>query len=201
MNIKYPFMVEFTGTPEAGKTTCIKEVVRRLKEQGFKVGFIRESAEILPSFIPKSSFDAHLYMRLQTIISIITNKYSNYDIVLIDRGIIDGIIFTQKFSVDNPNNIKECNSLILLLDTLRDVLLPNMLIVFSCSPQASIKRRGGEGRIVTLDFVKSYNTLLESFHAEPPTSQYNLNTTNRSKEQVASQVIKVIKNEYTKARN
>ena len=29
MNTKYPFLVEFTGTPEAGKTTCIKTILNR----------------------------------------------------------------------------------------------------------------------------------------------------------------------------
>ena len=33
----YPFMVEFTGTPEAGKTTCILEVKRRLEAKKLKV--------------------------------------------------------------------------------------------------------------------------------------------------------------------
>lgn len=43
-----PFIVEFVGTPEAGKTTSVKMLRRSLEEKGYKVGLVRESAEIVP---------------------------------------------------------------------------------------------------------------------------------------------------------
>ena len=43
-----PFIVEFLGTPEAGKTTSVKMLRRSLEEKGYKVGLVRESAEIVP---------------------------------------------------------------------------------------------------------------------------------------------------------
>lgn len=39
-----PFIVEFLGTPEAGKTTSVKMLRRSLEEKGYKVGLVRESA-------------------------------------------------------------------------------------------------------------------------------------------------------------
>jgi len=51
-----PFIVEFLGTPEAGKTTSVKMLRRSLEEKGYKVGLVRESAEIvicLKQVVPK----------------------------------------------------------------------------------------------------------------------------------------------------
>ena len=35
-----PFIVEFLGTPEAGKTTSVKMLRRSLEEKGYKVGLV-----------------------------------------------------------------------------------------------------------------------------------------------------------------
>ena len=46
--MRKPFMVEFTGTPEAGKTTTIKNVANKLTNMGYRVSILQESAEKLP---------------------------------------------------------------------------------------------------------------------------------------------------------
>ena len=38
--MRKPFMVEFSGTPEAGKTTTIKTVANMLKAKGYKVNAV-----------------------------------------------------------------------------------------------------------------------------------------------------------------
>ena len=43
--MRKPFMVEFSGTPEAGKTTTIKTVANMLKAKGDKVGVLQESVK------------------------------------------------------------------------------------------------------------------------------------------------------------
>lgn len=40
-----PFMVEFSGTPEAGKTTAIRVVANMLEEVGCTTLILNESAE------------------------------------------------------------------------------------------------------------------------------------------------------------
>lgn len=46
--LKQPFMVEFSGTPEAGKSTAILSVSNMLKTIGYKTMILKESAESLP---------------------------------------------------------------------------------------------------------------------------------------------------------
>ncbi len=66
MNIR-PYFVEVLGTPEAGKTTTIKEVTASLSNKGIAVKYIQESAEIVPVEFVKGSIEAHLWMRLHTL--------------------------------------------------------------------------------------------------------------------------------------
>ena len=85
--MRKPFMVEFTGTPEAGKTTVITNVSNQLTALGYRVFVLKESAEKLPRQIPKGTWDANLWMHYQTMSGLLKAKYINADIVLIDRGL------------------------------------------------------------------------------------------------------------------
>ena len=44
-----PFMVEFSGTPEAGKSTAIALLVKMLEDKGYRTMILKESAEVLPN--------------------------------------------------------------------------------------------------------------------------------------------------------
>ena len=196
---RYPFMVEFTGTPEAGKTTCILEVKRRLEAEKLKVSMVRESAEIIPEDVyPKGSFVAHLSMRLTTVMSILeTSLKDKCNILLIDRGILDGIFFTKKYIEDNPQWTKECEGLISMLDSF-SFLLPNISLIFTCSSEVAIKRRGGEGRLVTHKFIEDYNKLLLRSDFSPYVVKYRIDTTEQSQDEIARKVMNIIKGEYKK---
>lgn len=160
MNMQ-PLFIEFTGTPEAGKTTTIRMLQERLSSKGFKVEIIRESAEIVPSEIPKTSFDYTRYGRLLTLSKIIQAKYSTSDIILIDRGYWDGQFFGYKsFSDGQCTSTELCNFLKLFSDI---SMAPHLLIAYFCTPQVALKRRGGPGHIVTKDFVINYNSLMKNF--------------------------------------
>lgn len=92
-----PFMVEFSGTPEAGKTTAINAVVNMLERDGYKTIILEESAGKLPVEIPKGIFDANLWMHYITQAGILKACYTTADVVLIDRGIIDANFMLGNF--------------------------------------------------------------------------------------------------------
>lgn len=192
MNTKCPFMVEFTGSPEAGKTTCIKALVERFKNEGLKVHYIRESAEIISSEtnIPKTSFEATCAMRLLAVIKIMEAKYEDYDLLLIDRGLLDGIFFPV---VDDSEMPESKNSMSIFLNSLKPHINPDLLVVLKVDPDVSIARKGHEGTIVTRKFVKAYNNSLDSFVNSMSSQYFLVDTTNYSKEQV----IDIVYNEIT----
>ena len=61
-----PFIVEFLGTPEAGKTTSIKLLRRTIMDQGYRVGTVRESAEIVPDMFETGSIKGNVWMTMNT---------------------------------------------------------------------------------------------------------------------------------------
>lgn len=200
INTNYPFMVEFTGSPEAGKTTCIQNLLNRFNsETKLKVHVICESAEIVDKKIPKGSFETHLSMRLMTLNKIIEAKYNpSYDIVLIDRGLLDGIIFTLMFLFRNMDRYNECSSLINLLDSVKEKLSPNLLIILKSSPDISIERKGHEGRLVNTDFIKSYNSLLDVFEKTVQIPHHIIDTSFSTKLEISNMISDYIINEMAK---
>ena len=209
MNIR-PFVVEFTGTPEAGKTTTIKQIIPLLeasssvKQNGVyymkraEVRYVREAAEVTPSCIPKGSFDANFWMRAHTVAELFEQLYntSHNDIIIADRGIIDAQFFGYKFYAQGLCSKEEHESFISLIKN--KTLLPDLLIYLKTSPEESIRRRGGEGRIVTLDWVKNYNDLFEEFIVSGAISVplYSIDTTGVPQHFVVQAVTNKIMSDY-----
>jgi len=188
-----PFVVEFTGTPEAGKTTTIKQVIPIIKENlNCNVSFVQESAEIVPSILKKGSFEANCWMSEKAISSVLCqiNNSSN-DIIIADRGYIDRIFFGYKYFVEGTCSKDQYSEYMKTFS--KPETLSNLCIVLKTTPEEAIRRRGGEGRLVTLEWVKSYNFILDDFLAQfqssfATTCWFTLDTTNMSK----SNVIEVI---------
>lgn len=189
-----PIMVEFTGTPEAGKTTVIQRLQKKLEEQGFKVTVIQESAELVPPEFPKGVWDANVWMRTITHSKILHSIYLPSDIVLIDRGAIDAKFYGLKYFLSKQCTIDDYISYMSIFTPNLD---PNFLIVLVANPETSIIRRGGPGRIVNLDYVKEYNKLLYSFYETVTVPKTLIETSLLSIDDVTSQVYEIINTKIT----
>ena len=75
-------------------------------------------------------------------------------------------------------------------------MLPNIVIYLSTTPEEAIKRRGGEGRIVTKEFVSNFNNALSSFLKTVSIPVYSLDTTLMSKDDVFLDVKNAIVSAY-----
>lgn len=178
---KKPFIVEFTGTPEAGKTTVINILFEDLKKLGYKVKLYPESAEITPKEFPKGCLEAKLWMNFDTAKNILEAQYlSNYDIVLFDRGVFDRIFWIYLDSVYNPEAAVK-NS---IFNNIFNEYPSDLLVAFYVSIDEAIKRRGGEGRLVTKEFIKNYNILFQTFISTLKTNKCVVNTTDKTIEEV-----------------
>lgn len=190
-----PFTVEFLGTPEAGKTTVINRICSDCSKFA-KVTVLRESAEITPDFFEKGSIPAHFWMRLTTARGILEKKFSSIpnELILVDRGIVDTIFWDHYFGKIGKLSAEEVTHANVFFQDLG--LIPNLIVFLTTTPKESISRRGGEGRIVTLDFVSDFNTALSTFMKEVTIPVYHLDTTNLSKDEVYSKVIQEITDRY-----
>lgn len=184
-----PFMIEFIGTPEAGKTTTIHRLKDLLLTQKYSVNLVRESAEIVPTSFPKGSTEAHFWMRLTTAKSILENQVSNEsDIILIDRGLIDTLFWDTYYGSIGTMSTSEVSKTNAFFQSI-GIKYPDLVVYLSTTPEETIRRRGGEGRIVTYSFVKQYNKVLDSFIDSVTCPVFHLDTTNLSQDEVTMRVL------------
>lgn len=186
-----PFTVEFLGTPEAGKSTVINQICRESTNRE-KIIYVRESAEITPTYFTKGSMQAHFWMRLTTAKTLLEKNLSSSpdSIILVDRGIVDSIFFDYYYGTRNllsPEEVSHAN------DFFKDLnLMPDLIVFLTTTPQEAITRRGGEGRIVTLDFVTTFNNALSTFMKGVSIPFFHLDTTHLTKDEVYSSVTQEI---------
>lgn len=189
MLMSRPFMVEFSGTPEAGKTTTINAVADMLRENDYKTIILKESAESLPPEIPKGTFDANMWMHFITQSGLISALYSKADIVLIDRGIIDSEFYGQKFLNDGlctKAKYDEFQKMFL------QHLKPNLFIALMVTPEESVKRRGGEGRLVNKEYIRNYNEAYLKFFETIIVNKHLIMTDNIELYEVCKTVLNII---------
>lgn len=155
-----PFIVEFTGTPEAGKTTVINILYKQLLQMGYKVKVYPESAENTPKCFSKGSLEAKMWMNFDTAKHILEAPFlSDYDIVIFDRGALDRVFWLYLDSIYLPEIVSKSAP----WGNVFKNYPPDLLIAFYVSENESIKRRGEEGRLVTKEFVSKYNRLFKTF--------------------------------------
>ena len=183
-----PFMIEFTGTPEAGKTTTIQSLIKLFDDEGLKVGYVQESAKIAPSHILKDPWDSIVWMRYNTLANIISEKYRDNDIVFIDRGIFDAKFCGYKSLADELCTIEELKSYISAVDL--EKFYPNLLIILSTTPEEAMKRCNNECNV---DSITKYNYFLENFFNSASVPKINLDTTGLSPKNVVNTVYNFIK--------
>lgn len=190
---KESFVVEFLGTPESGKTSLICRLQAEL-EKVRRTIVVRESAEIVPVGFPKSSLEAHYWMRLNTAKNIlevlVCNKNTN---ILVDRGIIDTLFWDYYYVRAGRLTREQAYTSSQFLKEL-GIVSPNLVVLLSTTPEEAVRRRGGEGRIVTKEFITNFNNSLFNFIKEQTFAQnvFHLDTSNITKEEKFTLVYKAI---------
>ncbi|MDD2376999.1 MAG: AAA family ATPase [Clostridia bacterium] len=194
-----PILVEFTGTPEAGKTSTIAILKKKLEDKGYSIGIVTEAAERVYDNLSKETNDYGIWVIATTIKEIVETMNRPYDIVIVDRGILDRI-FWNTFTFNKGNITKEVMQI-------RDEFMlssyipykSDFLIVFKVSVEECIRRKGKEGKFVTSDNIKLYNDSLDEFLERvsmlaEKAEVHVINTDNTPKEEVSENVYKVITN-------
>ena len=139
---KRPIVIEFSGSPKSGKTSCINSLELFLKRNGFKVKTIQERASVCP-ISDKLSPMFNVWtscMSLSGMIGILENKSNDMDVLILDRGIFDALCWFN-WLVDKEKMEKEQLEIIenfLLMD---DLVKPiDIVFSFTADPETSIER-------------------------------------------------------------
>lgn len=88
-----PFIVEFTGSPSAGKSTTITELYKFLRRLGFRVSKPLEGAEEI-QHIPRTTPAYNVRTGIYALAKLLDESFTHtHDVVLLDRGIFDAYVW------------------------------------------------------------------------------------------------------------
>lgn len=179
-----PFIVEFLGTPEAGKTTSVKMLRRSLEEKGYKVGLVRESAEIVPD----------MFKTAQKLYEEINN---DRDIVLVDRGIVDSLAWNYLYAQRGEFSIEKSKCVKNFFEAIG--VKTDFIVALTIPTEESIRRRGGEGHVVNRKFIEEFNReIIGNFLKSVEIDKVLLNTESKTTVEVHDWLLGAIEESYAK---
>lgn len=192
-----PLIVEFTGTPEAGKTSSIELVRSMLEKQNIKFKIISEAAGRVYDYLPKDTKHYGIWVILTIAKELIEAINENVDVIIVDRGLLDRMFWNIYSSRKKDITIHQKIS--------RDELIinPNMpyksdlLVVLTIPTEESIKRKGKTGNFVNKENIDTYNDCYSQFFEQvrdysESTKIIEINTYNQEKDKVASKIFDAI---------
>jgi thymidylate kinase len=84
------FVVEFAGTPRAGKTTALNGLRERLEGDGYQVHVVEERARLSP--VPrKRDPDFNVWTAMTSMANMVEAAHARAQIALVDRGVLDAL--------------------------------------------------------------------------------------------------------------
>lgn len=168
-----PIVIEFCGSPKAGKTSSIAALNIFLKRNGFKTNVLTERASICP-ISDKQSPVFNVWTCTSTINEIneqmdkANSKTSdNIDIILCDRGIFDALCWFRWLKQKNRMSEDEYNILTEFATLNRWQKNIDLVYIFLTTPEESIRREYANlltdkrGSIMKEDILAQYKDAVE----------------------------------------
>lgn len=182
-----PYFVELAGTPKAGKTTTLHALRGFLKQCGFHVHEMRERAADCPIAM-KGHFFFNTWTTTTMLASMIESLESEADIVLLDRGVFDAIVWLESQYREQQVTSEEYKVFreFVLLDRWRT--LTDLTFVFTVSPDQALERENKDlliprtGSIMDKSFLERYNSILSDVmnSEQNKFAFFKIDTTNHS---------------------
>lgn len=166
---KRPIVIEFSGSPKAGKTSCINSLELFLKRNGFRVKIIQERASVCP-VSDKQSPMFNLWTActsLANLIGTLENKNNNVDVLILDRGVFDSLcwfewlVFNRKMEEDQR---RAAEKFFVMDDIVKNI---DIVFAFCVEPDISIEREYANlltdkpGTIMNKRVLKEYLNAME----------------------------------------
>lgn len=165
-----PYIVELAGTPKAGKTTALHVLHRFLKDCGYLVHEMRERAADCPVAM-KGHFFFNTWTTTTMLASMIESLESEADVLLLDRGVFDALVWLESQNLDHqlsPDEYEVFRKFV-LLDRWRT--LTDLTFVFTVEPETALHRENKDllikrtGSIMAEGTLERYNSVLRKVRA------------------------------------
>lgn len=196
---KRPIVIEFSGSPKAGKTSCINSLELFLKRNGFSVQIVQERASVCP-VSDKQSPMFNLWtscMSLAGLVGTLENKKTQIDVLILDRGIFDALCWFE-WLVSSGRMEEEQRKIIerfLLIKEL--VACIDIVFAFTVKPEISIEREYATlltdkpGTIMNRKVLGEYLSAIKKTH-ESKSSYFHtifmIDTSEKNQDEVGKEV-------------
>lgn len=164
-----PIIIEFCGSPKAGKTSCINSLNIFLKRNGFRTVVLHERASVCP-INDKRSPVFNVWTVCSAINGILENLYSyseKVDIVIADRGIFDALCWFEWLKNKKCMDSNEFDTMLNFVTMERWIKYIDLVYVFKADPGVSIEREYANlltremGSIMNPDTLLEYNKAID----------------------------------------
>jgi hypothetical protein len=168
-----PWVVEFAGLPRAGKSGCIAAIEHLFRRNGVSVLTPLEGAGRAPERLKEDLVAYNAWTALYAIEQILEGSarwgeglQRRYEIVLLDRGLFDAIVwlhlFEERGELEDKNHRKTFSAFLRLKKWSN---LVRQVFVFFCSPEEVLKRElygkltDKHGRVVSRPFLRQLRSV------------------------------------------
>jgi 8-oxo-dGTP pyrophosphatase MutT (NUDIX family)/predicted ATPase len=139
---KRPIVIEFSGSPKSGKTSCINSLELFLKRNGFRVMIVQERASICP-VSNKESPMFNIWTACMTItgmLGVLEKKDVICDVLILDRGIFDAFCWFEWLASKKmmEHSQKKIIEAFFSMDSLANPI--DIVFAFTAAPIDSINR-------------------------------------------------------------
>lgn len=196
---KRPIVIEFSGSPKSGKTSCINSLELFLKRNGFSVEIIHERASLCP-VADKQSPMFNIWtacMSISGMVGVLERKLLSCDVLILDRGIFDALcwfhwLFHKKMM--EPEQ-REAVEHFLQMESLVNRI--DIVFAFVADPEISIEREYTTlltdklGTIMNKEVLAEYRSAVEKTVSEKKKyfhSIFEIDTSNKTQDEVGKEV-------------
>ncbi len=159
-----PIVIEFAGSPKAGKSTCIGSLDIFLRRNNFRTKILTERASVCP--IP-NKFDPIFNVwtasaALNQLSETLANSSKKLDVIILDRGFFDALCWFEWQRREKLLRNDDYQRFTSFFTSMRFRMCIDLVLVFESSPETSSEREyknlltRKEGSIMRREVLTSY---------------------------------------------
>jgi predicted NUDIX family phosphoesterase/thymidylate kinase len=200
-----PFIIEFAGTPKAGKTTAIENAGNFLRRNDFRVRTITEKASICP-VKPKDHMFFNVWTACQTLSDLLASLDPSLDIVLVDRGLFDSLCWMRWHLNKGRLTQQEFRLITEFLRLNRWLSTIDLVFLLSVGPQEALRREHSRlltkkpGTIMNETALQQFNDAIEFVSSEYAADFRHVHhkpTDNAQADRTTAEIVRQILDELT----
>jgi predicted NUDIX family phosphoesterase/thymidylate kinase len=161
--VKRPLVIEFSGTPKAGKTTCVDAISKFFRRHRIPTYKVTERASVCP-ISDKTNFFFNIWTGNSSLNQMIAVLEQRVKIIVLDRGLFDTLVWMELHRTIGslPSDMfSKIEAYFLMWANSVDIV-----VALSVDPDVSLQREFKDqitdiqGSIMNLELLSSYNERL-----------------------------------------